>query len=66
MSLTENQRDILDHSQHRAANNLFCGDSVDMQKLVAVGFMQPMGKKSFCPDEFFRITTLGRKALEKY
>ncbi len=64
MELTKNQIDILDHTMHRAANNLFCGDSDDMQELVGLGLMWPCGKTKFCPDEYFRITYAGRKVLK--
>ena len=62
--LTTNQKEILDHTEHRAAGNLYCGDSDDMQGLVRLGLMVSVGKKSFVPDEYFRITALGRKELK--
>lgn len=63
MTLTPNQFEILDHTEHRAANNQFCGDSEDMQELVAQGLMVSVGKKSFVPDEYFQITGKGRAIL---
>lgn len=65
MYLTKEQIDILDHTKHRTANGLFCGDSKDMQVLVANGLMYSQGKTSFCPDEYFGITVLGSKELSK-
>ena len=64
MELTTNQKEILDHTAYRAVGNLYCGDSEDMQELVRLGLMESAGKKSFVPDEYFKITALGRKALK--
>jgi hypothetical protein len=61
--LTREQRDILHHAAHRAAGGLFCGSSKDMEKLVCAGLMESAGRKSFVPDEYFRITSKGRLAL---
>lgn len=63
MSLSTEQIDILDHTAHRAANGLYCGDSIAMQALVIAGLMGCQGNKAFCPDEYFYITPLGRKHL---
>ncbi|KKL19512.1 hypothetical protein LCGC14_2464740 [marine sediment metagenome] len=65
MSITKEQREILDHTEHNTAGNMFCGDSVDMQVLVDIGMMESIGYKGFVPDEYFRITGLGRKALKE-
>ncbi len=63
MNLSREQREILDHTVHRAAQGLFCGDSPDMRSLVAAGLMEEAGRKSFVPDTYFRITCKGREAL---
>lgn len=63
MGITNNQRNILDHTAHGAAGGLYCGDSTDMQTLVSLGLMVSMGKKSFVPDEYFALTATGRKTL---
>jgi len=65
MKLTKEQIDILDHTMHRAASGFFCGDSPDMQGLVAAGLMESAGRKSFVPEGYFRITEKGRVALEE-
>ncbi len=62
--ITSNQEEILKHTAYRAANNLYCGDSDDMQELVRLGLMVSVGKKSFVPDEYFTLTSIGRKALK--
>ena len=62
-SLTPSQFEILDHTEHRAANNNFCGDSNDMQELVAQGLMRSVGFVPGVSDEYFKITALGRKIL---
>lgn len=64
-ALTREQREILHHTEHRAAQGLYCGDSPDMKSLVASGLMESAGRKSFVPDEYFRITSAGRAALRK-
>jgi len=63
MELNREQIAILDHTAHRAAGGYYCGDSPDMQALVAAGIMVSAGRKSFVPDEYFRMTGKGREAL---
>lgn len=63
MELNCEQLAILDHTAHRAAGGFYCGDSPDMQALVAAGLMESAGRKSFVPDEYFRMTGKGREAL---
>jgi len=55
---------ILDHTIHRASGGMYCGDSPDMQQLVAAGLMRSSGHKFFVPDEYFQITIEGREALK--
>lgn len=61
--LTNEQR--LYHTEHRAAGGFYCGGGKDMDALVAAGLMQSAGRKSFVPDEYFRITAAGRSALRQ-
>lgn len=61
--LTKEQIAILDHTIHHAAGGLYCGGGKGMDALVSVGLMISAGRKSFVPDEYFRITDDGRKAL---
>lgn len=61
--MNKEQLAILDHTAHRAAGGRYCGDSPDMQELVAAGLMASCGKVAWCPDEYFRMTTAGREAL---
>lgn len=63
MTLNREQIAILDHTAHRAAGGFYCGDGSDMQALVAAGLMVFAGRKSFVPDEYFRMTGKGREAL---
>jgi len=63
MDITKNQREILDHTAHRAANNHYCGDSEDMQKLCSLGLMRWIGCKGFAQEEYFTITAKGRQIL---
>jgi len=53
-TLTKEEQEILQHTQNRAANGLFCGDSPSMQSLIRKGLMIYAGQKPFCPDKFFR------------
>jgi hypothetical protein len=57
------QWDILYHTQYCAAGGYYCGGGKDMDALVAAGLMESAGRKSFVPDEYFRITGAGRTAL---
>ncbi len=61
--LTRDHLAILDHTEHRAARGLYCGDSPEIQELVRRGLMASAGRKSFVPDEYFRITAAGRETL---
>lgn len=61
--LTREQREILNHTEHRAAGGYYCGGGKDMEALVDAGLMQSAGRKSFVPEEYFRITSAGRSAL---
>ena len=66
MELTKSQKEILEHTVNRAANGNYCGDSDDMQALVVMGLMRSVGKTSFCPDEYFKITPKGREVLNSF
>ena len=66
MILNREQQEILIHTACRAAggyycgdSRYYCGDSQDMQVLVAAGLMESAGRKSFVPDEYFRLTPKG-------
>ena len=63
--LNKEQLAILDHTAHRAAGGLYCGDSSDMQELVEAGLMVSAGRKSFVLDEYFRMTGKGREVLRE-
>ena len=63
MKLNREQYEIMEHTEKRTANGLFCGDSADMQALVKEGLMECAGRKSFVPDPYFRLTAKGREAL---
>lgn len=63
MKVTNNQREILDHTAHRTAGGFYCGDSDNMQTLVRLGLMVSAGKKSFVTDEYFALTGAGRQVL---
>ena len=62
-SITDEQMSILKHTE---TNNTgyFCGDSPDMQRLVELKLMESAGRKSFVPDEYFRLTSNWRIVLE--
>ncbi len=54
---------IMEHTEKMGPRGMYCGDSYDMRELVAAGLMESAGRKSFVPDEYFRITAKGREAL---
>jgi hypothetical protein len=64
--LTLEQIGILHHTAHVAAGGFYCGGGKDMDVLVAAGYMQSAGRKSFVPDEYFRLTRAGRAVLRLY
>lgn len=65
MKLTNNQREIIEHTAYRTANGFYCGDSEDMQKLIQLRLMKSAGWKPFVPDEYFALTKAGREYLRK-
>jgi hypothetical protein len=65
MKLTREQIAILNHTSTRTAGGLYCGDSSDMQELIKQGLMISAGKKSFVPDEYFRLTAKGKQELRE-
>jgi len=60
MELNKEQIEII---KHTIKNNVFCGGGADMDKLVDAGYMEYIGKKSFVPDPYYRVTTKGREAI---
>jgi hypothetical protein len=62
-SLNKEQIEIMKHTAYAAAGAMYCGDSPDMQQLVKAGLMVSCGKKSFVPDEYFRMTAKGNEYL---
>lgn len=62
--LTKEQQEILQHTRYRAARNMYCGDSPDMQVLVAHGLMTYAGQLSFVPDKYFKLTKYGTRVLK--
>lgn len=65
MKLTKEHISIMEHTRDRAAGGLYCGDSPEMQELVAAGLMAEAGRKSFVPDPYFHLTGKGREALRE-
>jgi hypothetical protein len=62
---TKEMWDIMDHTAHRAANGLYCGNSYEMSVLVQQGLMESAGRKACVPDEYFKLTARGRQALKE-
>lgn len=61
MELTSEHIEILKHTQK---NGLFCGDGPEMKQLCEFKLMESAGRKSFVPDEYFRITDEGNDVLK--
>ncbi len=61
MELTKEHLEIL---KHTAKNDLFCGDSKEMQELCELKMMEFVGKKSFVPDPYFRLLPDGKSAID--
>ncbi len=65
MKLDNEHIAILNHTAYESADGLYCGGGPEMQDLVGAGLMTSAGRKGFVPDEYFRITGLGRVALRQ-
>ncbi len=63
VTLNDEQMAIMNHTAHRSAGGFYCGDSLDMQKLIDHGLMELAGRKPFVSDLYFRLTKRGREAL---
>lgn len=63
MTLSNEQVEIMRHTQRRAANGLYCGDGPDMTALVEYGLMELAGRAPGVPDPYFRLTAAGTVAL---
>jgi len=60
MELTNEHIEILKHTKK---NGLFCGDSKEMQELCESKMMEYVGRKSFVPDPYYRITSYGESVI---
>lgn len=49
---------------HTQKNQRFCGDSQEMQWLCNHGLMEFAYRKTFVPDNYYRLTEKGRKLLK--
>lgn len=61
-NLNHEQSEII---RHTIQNGIFCGGSPDMDILCDKGFMVFVGRKSFVPDPYYRLTTAGREAIRE-
>lgn len=59
--LSQREREILEHTVHRAAGGRYCGGGKDMEELVRRGLMKSLG--TFLGNPYFGITEQGRAAL---
>lgn len=57
------EQSILGHTRYRTQAGRYCGDSEEMQRLVALGLMESAGRVSWVPDEYFRLTDAGKLLL---
>lgn len=61
---TQEQLDILSHTDRHASRGVYCGDSPAMQACVERGWMEFAFRKSYVPDPYYRITEAGREVLK--
>ena len=54
--------EILKHTI-KCPGELYCGGSPEMDLLVERGYMESAGRKSFVPDEYYRLTGKGKQLL---
>ena len=64
IELSKEHIEIMEHTATRAAGGIYCGDSREMQDLIIAGLMESAGKYSFVPDEYFKLTSKGKRFLE--
>ncbi|MGI9485426.1 MAG: hypothetical protein ACR2RF_06000 [Geminicoccaceae bacterium] len=66
--LTDQQREVLQHTTWRAANRMYCGDRSDpvLTGLCKAGLMKYCGTKAWLPETegYFTITAAGIAALK--
>ena len=60
MELNNEHKAIIEHT---IKNGLFCGSSKEMDELCEAGLMEYIGRKSFVPDPYYKVTSLGKKAI---
>jgi|GEM_PF-6338441 len=58
IELNDEEFAILEHA-YKSQREVFCGDSREMQTLVAYGLMTPLRRVSWCPDRYFQLTPEG-------
>lgn len=61
MELTNEHIEILKHTEKAG---FFCGDSPEMRDLCKVKLMESAGRKSFVPDEYFKLMKDGKSVLD--
>lgn len=64
MMLTSKHTEILEHTYFRAAGQTYCGMEHELDELCFIGFMQHVGRKSFVPEPYYRLTEYGRQYCE--
>ena len=60
MELKKAHINIMRHAQK---NGMFCGDGDEMTELCDEGMMEFLGRKSFVPEGYYKITSKGQEAL---
>lgn len=66
MSVTKEMLGILKHTSSRAAGGLYCGEEAELDKLVELGYMECVGRKSFVVEPYYRLTRKGKEYLSDY
>ena len=64
--LTAEQREILEHSVHRAPQGRYCGGGEVVEGMVDIGLMRRLPKVEWTPDTFYVITDKGRERLAEH
>lgn len=63
--LTEKQFRTIEHTLERAAGQRYCGRNEAINELEKMGLMRCVGKASWCPDEYFKVTEKGREVFNQ-
>jgi len=63
MELKKTHIEIMKHTD---LNQFYCGDEPELAELCDAGLMKCLGKKSFVPEPYYKLTDVGQEAIFKF